>query len=131
MVGGSWIPCKGVSQSKSGLNQEQRNPRSFEAQFQLEEASWWDLIQPSTISKAMAEQVPSVTWLIHTSEVETGDPPEVPGMPAPATQLPEQDRDQLMELVFKMWMNHLPPGPQSHPGTVQTHGGTVNHRITE
>ena len=133
MVGDSWVPCKVVSQSKSGLNQERRNLGSFEAQFQLEEASWWDLIQPSTISKATstiskatAKEVPSATWLIHPSEAEIGDPPKVTGMPAPSSQLPGQDRDQLMELVFKMWMNHLRPGPQSHLGMVQTHGGTVN-----
>lgn len=113
MVGGSWVPCKAVSQSQSGLNQEQRNLGSFETQFQLAEASWWDLIQPSTISEATAKEVPSATWPIHPSEVEIGDPPEVTGMPAPASQLPAQDRDQLMELVFKMWMNHLHPGPES------------------
>lgn len=124
MLGGSWVPCKVVSQRKSGLNQEQRNLGSFEAQFQLEEASWWDLIQPSTISKATAKEAPSATCLIHPSEV--GDPPEVTGMPAPAPQLPGQDRGQLMELVFKMWMHYLRPGPQGHPGMVQTHSGTVN-----
>lgn len=65
MVGGSWVPCKAVSQSQSGLNQEQRNLGSFETQFQLEEASWWDLIQPSTISEATAK----LPWTSPISDV--------------------------------------------------------------
>lgn len=126
MVGGSWVPCKVVSQSKSGLKQEQRNPGSLEAWFQLEKAAWWDLIQSSTISKATAKGVPPAPWLIHPSEVETGDPSEVTGVSAPSSQLPGQDRKQLMELVLKMWMHHLCPAPQSHLGMVQSHGGTNN-----
>ncbi|KAJ7428310.1 hypothetical protein WISP_01273 [Willisornis vidua] len=41
-------------------------------------------------------------------------------------QRPRKDRDQLMGLLFKMWMNHLRPGAQSHPRMVQTQGGTAD-----
>lgn len=63
MVGGSWGPLryKVVSQSNSGLNQEQRDLGLLKAQFQLGEALWWDLVQPSSISKATAKEVPSPT----------------------------------------------------------------------
>lgn len=92
MVAGSWV-SKRLYLKGNGLYQEQRNLGVFNAQSELEEASWWDLMQLSTIFIATSKEVPPVVWMIHTSEVEIGDPPEVTGMSAPTSQLPGQDRD--------------------------------------
>lgn len=123
LVGSSWVPCKVISFEwfEAGAEEHGVFRGSVSAGRSIV------VIKPSTISKATAKEVPSaVTWLIHPSEVEIGDAPEVTGMPTPPSQLPGQARDQLMELVFKAWMNHLHPGPQRHLGMVQTHSGTVN-----
>lgn len=77
MVGGSWVLCKVASQSKSGLNQEQRNPGLFEAVSSGRSIVVGFDTTLHTTSKATAKEVPSATWLTHPSEVGTGDPPEV------------------------------------------------------